>query len=116
VAAPGVDVATRIATGPATHVIIEASAEAALLVIGRHDTAGLADRLAGSSTAQIAQFAGCPTVVVPETGVIVPIDGPGVVVGVDIGEYGQPAIELAFDEAVAARPPAHGCPRLDPAE
>jgi nucleotide-binding universal stress UspA family protein len=99
VAAPGIEVVTRIATGPATQVITEASTEAALLVVGRHDAAGLADRLAGSSAAQIAQFARCPAVVVPETGVIVPADGPGVVVGVDIGDNGQPAIELAFDEA-----------------
>jgi nucleotide-binding universal stress UspA family protein len=90
---------TGVVTGPATEKIVEASAAASLLVVGRRGGGGFTDRLVGSSATQIAQFAACPTVVVPEVGIIVPPDGPGVIVGVDVGQHAQPAIELAFDEA-----------------
>jgi nucleotide-binding universal stress UspA family protein len=96
---PALDVDTHVAVGPATQTLVEAAAGAALLVVGRHGGHGLTDRLAGSSAAQIAQFAACPTVVVPEIGVIVPASGPGVVLGVDIGEHARAAVGLAFDEA-----------------
>ena len=95
----GIEIDTGVSAGPATRVLGEASEDASLLVVGRRGGGGLTDRLVGSSAAQIAQFAACPTVVVPEIGVIVPPDGPGVVVGVDIGDEGQPAVEFAFDEA-----------------
>jgi len=96
----GIEIDTGVSAGPATRVLAEASEDASLLVVGRRGGGGgLADRLVGSSAAQIARFAACPTVVVPEVGVIVPPDGPGVVVGVDVGEDARPAVELAFDEA-----------------
>jgi nucleotide-binding universal stress UspA family protein len=104
-AEPGIEVDTGASAGPATRVLGEASADVALLVIGRRGGGGFTDRLVGSSAAQIAQFAACPTVVVPEIGLIVPPDGPGVVVGVDVGDNAQPAIELAFDEASRRRLP-----------
>jgi nucleotide-binding universal stress UspA family protein len=104
-ATPRIDVGTAVVTGPATQRLTEASVGATLLVVGRRGGGGFADRLVGSSAGQIAQFAECPTVVVPEIGIIVPPDGPGVVVGVDTGEHAQPAIELAFDEASRRRLP-----------
>jgi nucleotide-binding universal stress UspA family protein len=96
---PALDVDTHVKVGPATETLVGAAADAALLVVGRHSPRGLADRLAGSSAAQIAQFAPCPAVVVPESAPAAAPAGPGVVLGVDIGKHAQAAVGLAFDEA-----------------
>ena len=92
-------VRTEVVEGQPARVLIERSAAAALTVVGRRGEGEFSSLLLGSSAAQIATFAAGPVAVVPETLPAPGLGGPGVVVGVDIGDHGQEAIAFAFDAA-----------------
>jgi nucleotide-binding universal stress UspA family protein len=90
---------TEVVEGLPARTLMERSAEASLMVVGRRGGGEFSSLLLGSSAAQIATHATCPVVVVPE---VLPAPNPGgagVVVGVDVGDHGQEAVGFAFDEA-----------------
>jgi nucleotide-binding universal stress UspA family protein len=94
---PNLTVTTRIAVGDPAGVLVEASKEAALLVIGS-DYRGPGDGPArGSHGIRIAAAAQCPVVVVP--GFDLEDGRRGVVVGVDGSPVSEAAIAFAAEEA-----------------
>lgn len=97
--APGVPVRTEVVEGLPAQTLIERSRGASLLVVGRRGGGEFGSLLIGSTAAQVAAHAGCSVVVVPEVPPVPRLGGPGVVVGVDIGDHGQEAIRFGFEEA-----------------
>lgn len=102
---PGVDVRTEIVDGWPARTLVERSESASLVVVGRRGGGEFSSLLLGSTSAQTATYAACPVVVVPEALPAPTAGGPGVLVGVDIGDHGQGAIGFAFDEASRRRLP-----------
>jgi nucleotide-binding universal stress UspA family protein len=64
--AAGVDVDARVEQGQAADVLVEAAADADLLVVGSRGHGGFAGLLLGSVSAQCSHHAPCPLVIVPE--------------------------------------------------
>jgi nucleotide-binding universal stress UspA family protein len=93
-----VTVRLQTAGGRPAPALVEASARAALTVVGRDATHSVGAYVPGSAALQVAAHAQGPVVVVPVSPDPAP-DGPGVVLGVDDGEFGQRAVEFAFEEA-----------------
>ena len=93
--APQAEVSGRLVTGDAVEALVDASGEAALLVVGSRRLGRVSGSLVGSVGAQVAARAGCPTVVVRGDG---DPDGP-VVVAVDGSQTSEPALRFAFTEA-----------------
>jgi nucleotide-binding universal stress UspA family protein len=92
----GVDVAVETVLGGAAAVVVEASATAAMVVMGSRGRGGFRGLLLGSSSAQVAAHSDCPTVVVRT----VPDDSATeVVVGVDGSDASQAALSFAFETA-----------------
>jgi nucleotide-binding universal stress UspA family protein len=94
---PQVEVVGGPALGQTGHVLIRASSDAALMVVGSRGRGGFASLLLGSVSHQVASHSHCPVVVVrgrPEPG------GP-VVVGVDGSPAGDRALGIAFEYARA---------------
>ncbi len=60
-----VDLHARIETGDAAGVLLELSAEAAMMVVGSRGKGGFVGRLLGSVSSALPAHAKCPTVVVP---------------------------------------------------
>lgn len=90
------DVQVEVMIGGPSGVLLEASEEADLVVIGSRGRGGFAGLLIGSVSGQVAAHAECPVVVVRGAA------GAGardVVVGVDGSDSAQAAIAFAFDEA-----------------
>ncbi|MGF2949485.1 universal stress protein [Microbacterium alcoholitolerans] len=97
IAAEGLVVTTRVATGNPVNVLIEASEDAALLVIGS-DYRGPGEGPArGSHGIRIAAASASPVVVVPDFDVVG--ERSGVVVGVDGSPTSEAAIAFAAAEA-----------------
>ncbi|MFT4212590.1 MAG: universal stress protein [Microbacterium sp.] len=92
-AASGVDIEARVTSGDPVALLIEASAQAQLLVIGG-EPRGRGRR--GQHGHRIAAGAHCPVVVVPELGTAERL---GVIVGVDGSETSNAAITFAAGEA-----------------
>ena len=63
--APGLTVSTMLAHGGRVRAIVDGSADAQLVVVGRETSHGLERLLTGATTAGVASHAGCPVVVVP---------------------------------------------------
>ena len=63
--APGLAVSTMLAHGGRVRAIVDGSADAQLVVVGRESTHGLERLLTGATTAGVAANARCPVVVVP---------------------------------------------------
>lgn len=99
VAAP--PVSTVVEYGDAAGVLVDASAEAGLAVIGKRGRGGFASRLLGGVSSALPAHAACPTVVIPycedPQERAAREARPGVVVGVD----GSPASAHAADVAAA---------------
>jgi len=96
--APGVEVEHVVRLGLAADLLVAASAEAPLLVLGSHGIGGLRGALIGSVALRVAAEAHCPVVVV--RGHTEP-DGP-VVAGLDPAIPSEPVLRFAA-EAAAAR-------------
>jgi len=96
---PDLAVDTRIVEGSPGGVLVAASAEAAVLVVGHRGMGGFTGLLAGSVGIQLTGHAQCPVVVVrgkPATASLQPGNGP-IVLGFD----GSPGAVMAADAAFA---------------
>ncbi|WP_223170652.1 universal stress protein [Microbacterium sp. NIBRBAC000506063] len=96
VADSGVAVTTRLVVGDPVSELIEASQEAALLVIGSDYRGPGAGPARGSHGIRVVAGAGCPVAVVPD---VERGEHRGVVVGVDGSEVSERAIAFAAAEA-----------------
>ncbi|HEY3009530.1 MAG TPA: universal stress protein [Micromonosporaceae bacterium] len=94
---PDVAVTGDLVTGRAGGTLVDASREAALIVLGDRGLGGFAGLLVGSIAVQVAAHGACPVLVV--RGREHP-SGP-VVVGVDGSASSDAAVEMAFEEASA---------------
>jgi nucleotide-binding universal stress UspA family protein len=115
---PDVTIRARFVDGSPGGVLVEASRDAALLVVGHRGVGGFTGLLAGAVGTQLAGHARCPVVVVrggPEHGGPLRPDA-SVVVGVDDSPASRRAAQAAFDTArrrgsdllVASWRPGHG--------
>lgn len=95
--APGVSVASETAVGSPASVLVQASREAELVVVGRRHHTALGEAIVGSTSAQVVAHSACPVVVV-DRAYDCPEDGP-VVVAVDGSLANEAAIDFAFDRA-----------------
>jgi nucleotide-binding universal stress UspA family protein len=96
--ARGVEVDTELVRGSAPAVLINASKDAALVVVGRNPVHGLERMLSGSTSTPVAARAHSPVVSVP-AGWDRHNDAVAVVVGSDGSAQGRAALAFAFDEA-----------------
>jgi nucleotide-binding universal stress UspA family protein len=98
---PDLDVTAGMMSGPAVQALLDASGEAALLVLGSCDRSRVATTVFGSVATRVVGAAHCPTVVVRgESDPAAPI-----VVAVDASDSCEPALRFAFGEAAR-----RGCP------
>lgn len=91
-----VDVMTRVEVGSPSGVLIQASEQADLVVLGSRGRGGFKGLLLGSVGAQVASHTECPSVIIrsaPRT------DARHVVVGIDESPAAQAAVAFAFDFA-----------------
>lgn len=97
---PSVPVSGRVCNGSAGAVLVSASREAELMVLGRHGHGHgrFAEAVLGSTSAQVAAHARAPVVVVNDTQLPLQAKDP-VVVGVDGSVTNQAAIDYAFHAA-----------------
>jgi nucleotide-binding universal stress UspA family protein len=93
---PDLTVTTRLVDGSPTAVLIDASRDAQLLVVGHRGTGGFAGLLAGSTATQLAGHAACPVTVVRDANTA---DGAVVVVGMDGSPHALAAADVAYAEA-----------------
>jgi nucleotide-binding universal stress UspA family protein len=93
---PHLSVTTRLVDGSPGGVLVGASHDAQLLVVGHRGTGGFSGLLVGSAAIQAAGHARCPVVVV--RGDCPPDDGP-VVLGTDGSPGAHTAAEAAFAQA-----------------
>lgn len=91
-----VDVSTAVTVGAPSSVLLEASEEADLVVIGSRGRGGFSGLLLGSVGAQVAAHAACPVAVIRH---LPPDSGRSVVVGVDGSPAAEAALAFAFGEA-----------------
>ncbi|MBB5867391.1 nucleotide-binding universal stress UspA family protein [Allocatelliglobosispora scoriae] len=100
---PDLDVRSVLVVGSPAYVLVEASREAKLVVLGCRGMGGFAELLLGSVSAQTATHSHCPVLVLrPAAAEASPSAGP-VLVGVDGSSASTAAIEFAFAEADARR-------------
>jgi nucleotide-binding universal stress UspA family protein len=93
---PDLSVTTRLVDGSPAAVLVEASHDARLLVLGRRGWGGFGGLLVGSVAAQLAAHARCPVVVVPGGR---PPEGAPIVLGTDGSPGANRAAEVAFAQA-----------------
>lgn len=98
---PDLDVRSVLIVGSPAYVLVEASHQAQLIVLGCRGIGGFAELLLGSVSAQVAAHAHCPVLVLrPTDAEASPGTGP-VLVGVDGSPASAKAIDFAFAEADA---------------
>ncbi len=95
---PTVQVDGRICEGSAGTVLVSASREAELVVVGRHGHGRLTEFLLGSASAQVAAHAEAPVAVVNEDQMPLRKNG-AVAVGVDGSVANRAAINFSFEAA-----------------
>jgi nucleotide-binding universal stress UspA family protein len=93
---PNLDVQHKVLVASPSAALIEASADASLLVVGSRGLGGFRGLILGSVGVQVATHAHCPTVVL--RGEPSPA-ADCVVVGIDNSPLSAPALEFAFDFA-----------------
>ena len=93
---PGLDVGVKVALGSPASVLVEASANADMVVVGSRGMGGFRGLLVGSVGVQVASNAACPAVVVRKAP---SPTASTVVVGVDGSELSLAALDFAFDMA-----------------
>lgn len=93
---PHLTVATRLIDGSPSGVLVTASRDAELVVVGHRGLGGFVGLLAGSVGTQLAGHAQCPVAVVRDG--LAPADAP-IVVGVDGSADARSAVEAAFGQA-----------------
>ena len=100
---PGLTVSTMLVPGARVRAIVDGSADAQLVVVGRETTHGLERLLTGATTAGVASNARCPVVVVPADWR--PRDNAGgggtVVVGIRRPDDASHVMSAAYQEAVS---------------
>jgi nucleotide-binding universal stress UspA family protein len=96
IAAPDVPVASSVRDGVPSHQLVQASADADLIVVGNRKVGGVAGAVYGSLPLRLAAASACPTAVVPADWE--PVAGP-VVVGVGDNPDDRAAAEFAAREA-----------------
>jgi nucleotide-binding universal stress UspA family protein len=94
-AAPDIEVTTEVSNDNGTHLLIQLSHDARLMVLGSQGLGNVTGLLVGSTAIALAAHGKCPLVVV--RGTAVP-DGP-VVVGVDGSPTSEAALAFAFEAA-----------------
>jgi len=94
-AAPGVEVTGEVITGSAAQVLIAASAEASMAVVGDRGLGAFTGLLAGSVAVHAAAHATCPVMIV--RGEVDP--GAPVLLATDGSPAADPAVGFAFEEA-----------------
>jgi nucleotide-binding universal stress UspA family protein len=95
---PGLAVSTVTSTGSPGEAIVDASKEAALVVVGARGLGAVRGMVLGSVSTHVAAHAHCPVVVVREAPTHTLADA-RVVVGVDGSEVSAAAIRFAFEQA-----------------
>ena len=101
--APGVEVVTEGAFGSPASVLLNASREASMVVVGRRHHTLLGEAVAGSTSTQVVAHAACPVVVVEREYDVAP-DAP-IVVAVDGSPSNEAALAFAFERAAATGAP-----------
>lgn len=96
--APDVRIETRTQIGSPTNVLVDASGDAAAVVVGSRGL-GAFESFIGSVSIRVATRAGCPVFVIPDQGVDATPGGP-IVVGVDDSDFSVAALRFALNEAV----------------
>ncbi|WP_127502715.1 universal stress protein [Actinoplanes solisilvae] len=99
--APALEITTDLVDGAATPVIIEASRNATLLVLGDRGLGSISGLIVGSVAVHATAHAHCPVLIV--RGAVTP-SGP-IVVGVDGSESSELAVAFAYEEAARRAAP-----------
>lgn len=99
--APRVETRPRLATGPASAILIDESENAVMAFVGAHGAGGFEGLGAGSTAVQLAAYGACPVVAVRR----IPASGSPVVVGVDGSPASDAALAFAFEEAALRHRP-----------
>ena len=93
---PGLDVSVKVSLGSPASVLVEASTNADVVVVGSRGMGGFRGLLVGSVGVQVASNAACPAVVVRKAA---PSTASTVVVGVDGSELSLAGLDFAFEIA-----------------
>jgi nucleotide-binding universal stress UspA family protein len=98
--APNTSLQTATGYGRAADLLVDASRQASMVVVGARGRGAVASALFGSTSIEVAAAAKCPVAVIRHLPVVVP-DRPGVVVGSDGSPVSEAAIAEAFRQAEA---------------
>jgi nucleotide-binding universal stress UspA family protein len=95
-----VEVTSSLETGDPAGVLVEASRNVCLAVVGTRGKGGFAERILGTVSSALPAHAHCPTVVVPyKEGGELPVPVRRIVVGVDGSQSAKGALARAIEEA-----------------
>ena len=100
---PDLSVTASAVSGDPRQVLVEASAQAHLLVLGSRGRGAMLSLMLGSVSATVSAQAACPVIVCRE--VSVGDTRPGVVVGADATPESLPVLEFAYHQASLRRLP-----------
>jgi nucleotide-binding universal stress UspA family protein len=96
--APDVPVTTHASDDDAKEVLLAESRTASMVVLGSRHLGAIGSAVLGSVGAAVSARAGCPVVVVRGPAGLV-AERAAVVVGIDVRDYCEPALEFAFQYA-----------------
>ncbi len=94
---PELDVVAVAVTGTASHILVEASKDAALVVVGTRGVGAIAGMLLGSTSDDVVTYATGPVAIVPDEAK--PPHLGGIAVGIDIGDDSMRALAFSVDSA-----------------